>query len=187
MHLGHESGGTQHRPARLIDNEALTIRSQPFHTAVLMIGLVGMVMLDLDRVAFDASWLRCCGGGAESFRGVGATVSTVTLAPILLAKAILCWTALLASFEPAVGIRMFAYIALSLIAVFPRRRTPNLTWGELLADGQQFATALCARFWVSHFKSLERIEDNFGYNQPRIIRVVTWNDVPRRVAGACRA
>src|ERR1700691_6687145 len=45
---------------------------------------------------------------------------------------------------------------------------------------------LCARFWVSHFKSFERIKDNSGYDEPSILLVVGGNDIPRRVSGACR-
>jgi hypothetical protein len=61
---------------------------------------------DLDRLA------------AEDERGdaVAAVRSTVTLALIRLAKAIPCWTALPASADPSVGIRMLVYIAFSLIA-----------------------------------------------------------------------
>src|SRR5262249_7145352 len=43
------------------------------------------------------------------------TVSTVTSAPIRLAKATPCWTALPASSDPSVGIRIWVYIRLSSI------------------------------------------------------------------------
>src|ERR1035437_5383387 len=44
----------------------------------------------------------------------------------------------------------------------------------------------CARFWISHFKSFERIEYNLRYNQPSVFLVIGGNDIPGRVPGACR-
>jgi hypothetical protein len=53
---------------------------------------------------------------------------------------------------------------------------------EPLADRQQILPALRARFWVSHFKSFKRIEDNPGYDEPGILPVVGGNDIPGSVS-----
>src|ERR1035437_7282215 len=61
-----------------------------------------------------------------------------------------------------------------------------LLFCEPLADRLQFTPAHCARFWISHFKSFERIEYNLRYNQPSVFLVIGGNDIPGRVPGACR-
>src|ERR1039458_5861534 len=55
-----------------------------------------------------------------------------------------------------------------------------------LADQLQFLSALCVRFGVSHFESLECVENNLRDDQPSIFLVVGGNDIPRRLPGACR-
>src|SRR5664280_690838 len=55
-----------------------------------------------------------------------------------------------------------------------------------LADQLQFLSALCVRFGVSHFESLECVENNLRDDQPGVFLVVGGNDIPRRVPGACR-
>ncbi len=48
---------------------------------------------------------------------------------------------------------------------------------EPLADRLQFLPALCVRFWVVHFETFERIEDNLGYDQPSVLFVIGGNDI----------
>ena len=50
----------------------------------------------------------------------------------------------------------------------------------------QFLSALCVRFGVSHFESVERVKDNLGYDQTSILFVVGGNDIPGCVPGAGR-
>src|SRR5579872_5094064 len=57
---------------------------------------------------------------------------------------------------------------------------------ELLADFKQFLATRATRLRITHLKCFERIEDNFGYNQPSILFVVGRNDIPGRVLRACR-
>src|ERR1039458_3118834 len=58
---------------------------------------------------------------------------------------------------------------------------------EPLADQRQFAPAFRGGPGVRHLETIERIEDDLGNDQPRIVLVVRGHDVPRRVTRACRA
>src|ERR1039458_1718886 len=54
-----------------------------------------------------------------------------------------------------------------------------------LADQLQFLSALCVRFGVSHFESLECVENNLRDDQPGVFLVVGGNDIPWRILGTC--
>ena len=41
-------------------------------------------------------------------------------------------------------------------------------------------------FWVTHFESFDRIEDNLGHNQPSILLVVGGHHIPRGICCVCR-
>ena len=57
---------------------------------------------------------------------------------------------------------------------------------ESFADRFQLPPTFRGSLGIGHFKFIERIKDNLGDNQPGIVLVVSRNDVPGRVMGACR-
>src|SRR6476620_10030555 len=73
-----------------------------------------------------------------------------------------------------------------VIKAWPRRRWFEFSFREPLTQRQQFAPALCARFWICHFESFEYVENNLGHNKSSVLFVVGANDIPRNVPGACR-
>ena len=120
---------------------------------------IGMFILDLERLARDACRFGRA-GDAQSFPGICAhthfvfgrrvldhprigrdrmkigarTVSAVTFAPIRLASAMPCRTALPASSDPSVGIRMLVYIAVSSTATSQPQMRLKLSSGKRLSD-----------------------------------------------------
>ena len=59
-------------------------------------------------------------------------------------------------------------------------------FSESFADGFQFPPAFRGGFGIGHLKSVKRIQDNLGNDQPGILLIIGGNDVPGRVMGAGR-
>lgn len=57
---------------------------------------------------------------------------------------------------------------------------------ELFADRLQFPSAFRGGLGICHLKVFERIKNNSGDDQPGVLLVIGWNDLPGCVMGACR-
>jgi len=57
---------------------------------------------------------------------------------------------------------------------------------ELVADCFQFPAAFRGGLGIGHRKTIERIHDDLGNNQPSIFLVIGGNDIPGRIGGAGR-
>jgi hypothetical protein len=67
---------------------------------------------------------------------------------------------------------------------YDKPRVHEISLHKLLSDRQQLPSALGVHFWIIHFESLERVEDDLGHDQPRGLLVVSGNDVPWGIARA---
>jgi hypothetical protein len=73
-------------------------------------------------------------------------------------------------------IRLFCF-ALIILASFRQQ----------LFDRIQFETMLLGGCWIRHLEFPQRIKNDLGDDQPRVLLIVGGNDVPRRMMRACRA
>lgn len=58
---------------------------------------------------------------------------------------------------------------------------PEPLFLKLFTDGEQFLPTFCIRLGIAHRKFVQRIEDNFGYDQPAVALVVGGNDTAASV------
>src|ERR1700679_853493 len=77
-------------------------------------------------------------------------------------------------------------IVCSFVGIKSFLSTNSSFFGQFLADCLQFLSTLLRGLRICHLETLERVEDNTGHNEPRVVLIIGGNGVPRRVTCAGR-